>query len=298
MKNCYLLAALVTILLADPLSAQNIEQDFTSVGKIDWTVRKLYAVGVANEPEGTDLSTRRAAAIEQAKTDAFDKLMRLIGQIKIHGVLSGFDRLRDRTTRERAATVAKRFTVVEVRQLPPNAINVKIEFDLAGTLSDILLPHVQREVEPVVSTEPLCPLCGRPWPKDKPVPEESVLVAPQDEDGPPSLTFSGLLIDARGLNLVPALAPRIVDQDTNEVYDLSYVKRNYAVEIGLVEYARDEAVDELLRLGDNPYKTKAIGITGDYQTDLVIANGDARIIHGAAANKNFLKRCRVVILMD
>ena len=55
----------------------------------------------------------------------------------------------------------------------------------------------------------------------------------------PSAPYTGLLVDARGLDLQPSMAPRLFGADGREVYSPSFVARDYAATIGVVGYDKD-----------------------------------------------------------
>ena len=82
---------------------------------------------------------------------------------------------------------------------------------------------------------------------------------------------TGLVIDARGLGLRPALLPRIVDQQGQEVYVGQVVTRTNAVEQGVAGYAKDvNAAANNFRVTDNPAVIKGLNAAGTARTDIVI----------------------------
>jgi hypothetical protein len=114
-----------------------------------------------------------------------------------------------------------------------------------------------------------------------------------------SSVFSGLIIDCKGLQVKPALSPRIVDEEGREIYGSAYVSREWAIKHGVVGYAKEvSAAAKLDRVGKTPGSVKAIKIEGDNNTDIVISLKDAADVRSAAANLKFLSECRVVFVID
>ena len=116
---------------------------------------------------------------------------------------------------------------------------------------------------------------------------------------PQNVVFTGLIIDARGVGARPAMAPKILDENGNEVYGTGYVSREYAVQIGVVGYEKDiNRAKTNERVTDNPLVVKATKASGSNQSDIVISNNDAQNVVGAAKNLNFMENCKVMVILD
>lgn len=113
------------------------------------------------------------------------------------------------------------------------------------------------------------------------------------------IVFTGLIIDCKGLNVKPALSPRVVDEDGKEVYGSAYVSREWAIKYGMVGYSKDlAAAAKIERVGATPGQIKASKAIGDNSTDIQISNVNAADIRSAAENLKFLSECRVVFVLD
>jgi hypothetical protein len=111
--------------------------------------------------------------------------------------------------------------------------------------------------------------------------------------------FTGLIVDARGSGLRPAMAPKILDEQGNEVYGSGYVSREYAVQIGVVGYEKDiNRAKSNERVTNNPMIIKGLKATGTNRADIVISNSDAQRVLAAAKNLNFMEKCQVMIILD
>ncbi len=127
--------------------------------------------------------------------------------------------------------------------------------------------------------------------------EEKVTFSPAAAPAP--ILATGLVIDARGLGLKPALLPRIVNEGGSEVYSSRQVSRQNAVEQGLVGYAKDvPAAQRNIRVTDKPLLVKGIKAAGKEKTDVVIPDPDAATVMAAASAFNFLEKSRVIIVYD
>jgi len=95
------------------------------------------------------------------------------------------------------------------------------------------------------------------------------------------------------------MAPRILDEQGNEVYGSKYVSREYAVDIGMVGYEKDvnrAAKNE--RVASTPMMVKGVQASGPNKTDVTIGAADVAKIQGTAVNANFLQHCKVMFVLD
>lgn len=179
------------------------------------------------------------------------------------------------------------------RFLSDGTVSIEYDLTLTGPIMELLMPATGGGVP----LGPLaCPTCGQSWPEDKEVPPGITLV-PLEEDS--TVAYTGVLIDARGIDVNPALFPKIVTEDGRTVYSPEFFLPAYAAERGAVGYY-DNIVSALTddRLGALPLRINAIRSYGKNSTNLVIANLDARTLHGSANNLKLLNRCRVIIVTD
>jgi len=126
-------------------------------------------------------------------------------------------------------------------------------------------------------------------------------LAPSSPAAPASapIIATGLVIDARGLGLKPALLPRILNEGGREIYSTKQVSRQNAVEQGLVGYAKDiAAAQRNMRVTDKPLLVKGIKAAGKEKTDVVIPDLDAATVVATASAFNFLEKSKVIIVYD
>jgi len=119
-------------------------------------------------------------------------------------------------------------------------------------------------------------------------------VLPRASAAPAPAGPTSLVVDAAGLKVSPALAPRLLDEAGKELYGPASLGEA-ARKGGVAAYARgleSARKDLAARVGDKPLVIKALRAQG---TDLVIASADAAAL---AAHPAYLAEGRVVILTD
>lgn len=111
--------------------------------------------------------------------------------------------------------------------------------------------------------------------------------------------YSGIVLDARGIQAVPVLAPKILDENLEEVFGPAYVSREFAVQHGVVRYTTDVWRAKFNpRISDSPLIIKALKVLWPGRCDYIISNADAAKLRSASEHLVFLKQCRVIIILD
>jgi hypothetical protein len=111
--------------------------------------------------------------------------------------------------------------------------------------------------------------------------------------------YTGLIIDARGTGVQPAMSPKVYDPQEREVYGSAYVSREFAVSQGMVGYAKSmEQARQSDRVQGNPAVVKAVEAKGANKADLVLSQADADALRTLAQQQTFLREARVMVVLD
>lgn len=155
-------------------------------------------------------------------------------------------------------------------------------------------PTVLKEVKPVAPLT-VSPPEKRPEPPSPPAkPVEKPL--PDPATLPP---FTGVVIDARGLKMRPALVIRILNEAGKELYRGEYVPQDKAARNGLALFARDlTAAQTNPRVGKNPLTLKGSKLDPASPSDIVLGPGESQKMAPFAQKGTFLEECRVMIVLD
>ncbi len=291
----------VLFLFYNVATAQDVIRTIDETCFINWTEQEIYAAGVGKINPELPEGARKTAATEAAKKAAGRNIMEKIGALAVTGEVCLTDRFeKDPSLRGRIENVVRNLEVLKIEPQSPDEIVVKVSLPLIGAFSDILLPQKFSRGKLLQIDKPLCPCCGQPWPEGKPVPDNIHLIMPADSiNYNSSQKYTGLIIDARGLHVSPALAPKILDELGNEIYGEMFANRDYAVDIGLVGYLTDPGSARIdSRVRDNPLIVKAVKNSGAQNADIVVSTQDGLLIHAAVRRFDFFQRCRVIILVE
>jgi len=113
-----------------------------------------------------------------------------------------------------------------------------------------------------------------------------------------SEAYSGLIIDARHLEVSPSLFPKIITDKGLEIYSTNFVNKNFAIDNGFVIYLNDPVkAMKHQRVGENPYFVVATNVIGKNKTIVTIPTKEAIKILSSKDTRKNLKKCKVIILL-
>ncbi len=300
------ISVLLVYVLPLTLMGQGYVEQVGTAGSVDWSNQMIRATGIGAANPNLPLAAQRSGAIRAAKLDAYRNLLEIVKGVNLNSETTVENAmLISDVIRTRVDGVLRGARMIgEPRYMSTGDVEVEVEVPLTGIISDAVLPQSFGGGTLVTGGVQLCPTCGQPWPAGKPVPPGVTLLQTGGGQAPgmggsSATTVTGLIVDASGLGLRPAMAPKVLDEQGNEIYGSKFVSREYAVDIGMVGY--DKNLDRAVhndRVADTPLVIKAVNAAGPNKTDVVISAADASRIHNLASNMNFLQHCKVMFILD
>ncbi len=246
-------------------------------GTINWSKGVIQGKGIGAPPEKYyGKPNARPMAIRAAKIVALRNILETVNGIRIDSntVVKDFAVESD-TIRSQVEGMVRGARQVDVEYMSDGTVEVMMEISMYGSLSSVLLPEQIMDV-----------------PMETPGAEPG-------EAASTSTVLTGLVVDARGLGVRPAMAPKILDETGQEVYGSAFVSREFAVQQGMSGYAKElESARKNQRVTANPLVVKGLRVEGPGQCDIVISNTDAVRLRNSSADLSFLEKCRVMIVVD
>lgn len=239
-------------------------------GQVDWANGLIQVVGYGVPPKGVSGPRARLMARGAAKADAYRNAAEVLNGVRVNSetYVKNYVMQSDEI-RIVVEGFVRGARIIRVDQHRDGMIELTIELPLGGQAG---LTTLLNRAEVTGSFTPTPP----------PVyayPETGITTA-----------YTGVIIDARNLNLKPALYPQVFDHEGYLVYGPTMVNMARPGFTTIVAYARSlEAARTLPRLGANPLVVtadSAVSTGGGEQTDLVL---------GAEATKAFRRLSREVI---
>lgn len=265
-------------------------------GSINWSTGVVEAVGIGAPPERYyGKPQARPMALRAAKVDAYRNLLEVVKGVRVTSATMVVDfAVESDIIKTRVQGLVRGAQVVKKEYLSDGTVEITMRMSLTGGLVQALLPKVI-EVEQVKKPVALTP----PKQAVPATPKEREVAAPPAPAAQAGVVYTGLVIDARGIKARPAMSPKIVDENGQEVYGSMQVDREFAVQQGMSGYARDlTAAQSNPRVTNNPITVKGLSTKSPGQANIVISNVDAQVIRATTENLTFLKKCRVMIVLD
>jgi hypothetical protein len=259
----------------DPVTGQTdipveyLEQ--LSTGSINWTSGSVTATGIGSVDS------------------AIRNVLQTACQVRMNAECRVIDLTRPNVNFQiEVEEMASAAEIIGQKTLPDGRIEVTVKMELFGGFAQLLLPTDIKQVESI-----------KPLSRFQEMATQGVAASVRHRSGTESDTYTGLIVDARGIGARPAMVPVLLDENGKEVYSPAFVSREYAVQQGVCLYMRilgDAA--NLARVAPKPLWVKGLRTRTAACCDIVISNADASRLRGASSHLGFLKQCRVIILIE
>ncbi len=293
MKKYSILSMIVAVLLILPAYGfcNEWQEVVENIGKgsINWTKGIVQATGICASPE-EDYGKQPQERSMAAQLDAMRNLLEVTQAVRIDSatVVKNFS-VTDDVIMVKVSGMVKGAQIVKQEYLSDGTVEVTMQMSLHGGFAQLVLPQEIKQIEPIKSVPSLS--------VEPPKPSPAILSKTAEK--PTSEIYTGLVVNARGLNVRPAMSSKIIDENGQEVYGPAFVSREYAVQQGMSGYTKDmTAAESDPRVTNNPLTVKGLKTEGAGKADIVISNTDAFKLRSASEHLSFMKKCRVIIVVD
>ena len=240
---------------------------------VNWEGQVLRATGAgAPDMRAANPAQARLGAERAAKMDAFRNLLEQVRGIQISAGKTVGDALSSDEVKAKVEGVIRGYRVVDKRYFSDSGVELDVEVPLAAITAAVL-----------DATKPAADANADA--KDAPA------VALNTEGAKKN---TGLVVDARGLGVKPALAPRLLGPDGKALYSADALSAEARQTSAVAAYMAgiDQAKKSVL-VGSKPLVLKADKADG---SDLVLSAEAVKQL--AAVNNAFLAEGRVVIVTN
>jgi hypothetical protein len=227
---------------------------------IDWQELTLRATG-SGPPDFAAVTAgqARSAAEKSAQASALRSLERGLKDVRLTQTQKLGDLIDQPEISDKVRQLIGKYRITAKRYFSDHGLELDVELPLPPIV-DLVLP------------------AGSPPPR-------------AGETG--SSKSSGLIVDARGLNLTPALAPRLLDEQGKEVYGIASLGAEARRSVGVAAYSNAMAdAKKSNRIGERPLIVKPLKAVGP---DLTLGSAAVRAIEESIPT--YLTDGRVVIVL-
>jgi len=237
-------------------------------GQVNWTDRTITATGSgAPDLKAPNVAVARLGAERVAKLDALRNIMEALKGVQLSSEITVENEMvTNSKMSSKIQGVIRRFKVLKTKYYSDGGVDLIVQVSLDGQLGSSLV---------------------KTGTKGEALPAEG------------KATHTGLVIDARGLKLLPALSPKILDESGKVVYDSEFLTEEALENQGVVAYFNDlGAAKKTKRVASSPLVFKAMKLSKGSKTDLVLSNADASKLKDPGSNLKFLAEGKVVLVTD
>ena len=237
-------------------------------GQVNWTGRTITATGSgAPDLKAPNVAVARLGAERVAKLDALRNILETLKGVRVKSdVTIKNEMVTSSKMRTQIEGVARHFKVLNTKYYSDGGVDLTVQMSLDGPLASTLM---------------------QPGSKTGDVPSAG------------SAKNSGLIVDARSLKALPALAPKLLDESGQVIYSSEFLDKSALESNGVVGYFRDlDAAKKAKRVGGSPLIIKALKLGAEGKTDIVLSNADSERLRDPGTNLKFLTEGRVIIVVD
>jgi hypothetical protein len=234
-------------------------------GQIDWSQKTITATGSgAPNLKAPNVAVARLGAERAAKMDALRNILEAVKGVRISGDESAGEMMEDAPeVKARIEGIVRKFKVLDTKYYSDGGVDVVVQVPIDGLLTETLVPDAGGKAGHAAATQG---------------------------------ATTGVIINANGLSVTPALAPRVVDDAGREIYGAQVVTADALKKHGVAGYAGSvELAMKDVRVAGKPLVVRAQKLAKAGGSDLVITAED-----GAKLTKlaSLLANGKVIIVTD
>ena len=260
---------------------------------VDWNSNVIRATGGGVAPAGArSIAQARMMARRAAITDAYRQLAEYVGGVNVNAETTvDMAAVQSDVVKTKVEATIRGARIVSEGRTNDGGYEVTMEVPLFG-VSSLASAVIERPAQveafpaqvPDVLPAPVETHDDGGWTSS------SAAAAP---DGKAIGTFTGLVVDCRGLGLKPVMSPVIKNVNGSPIYGYKNLDYDKVIEKGMASYARDMAGAD--RAGSHPLVVRAVSVENHGGTPVLsLADANRVLIENGATH--FLDATNVVFL--
>ncbi len=261
---------------------------------VNWQGQVIRATGAgapdlkASSPAQARLGAERAALL-----DAFRNLLSQVKGVQVDGTRKMDDLMQSNEVKARVEGVVRGYSVTNKRYFSDNGVEVDIEVPVS-LLTEILDPDATQLLAVPAGSGPKAaePKAAEAKTAEPKTAEPAAVATGEPQKG--EAVSTGLVIDARGLKLTPALLPRVLDDLGKPVYSVDSLSPDARKSTGVASYVQSlEDARKSMKAGEKPLVVKAAKANG---ADVLLPADEAKKL--LSMNPPYLAQGKVVIVFN
>ena len=283
MSTMYKFVLKYLILLASLLATNSPSSSVVRTGEgfIDYSNRVIVSRGTASITQNEEfrngfkmIEKNLKISKGEAKSQARENMMGLIKIVNFDGRTVGEIMHDDPLTQRRVETlVGSAYQQGEIEYLERQEVAIALAVKMSG-LAEILVDaggHLNENIS------------------------QSTFLMTRNAT-PKSERVSGVIIDARNIYHIPAMVPKVFNEEDKLVYGPRHYTRSRSINRGPMGYAHNlDDGNVRRRVGENPLVIEAM--SSEDNTNLTISNADSERVRDVEKRFGLLTNCKVLVLL-
>ncbi|MBQ1809265.1 MAG: LPP20 family lipoprotein [Selenomonas sp.] len=284
---CSLVAAMLVASMATVLAAENV----------DWNSNVIRATGGGVAPAGArTMAQARMMARRAAIADAYRQLAEYVGGVNVDAETTvDMAAVQSDIIKTKVNATIRGARIVSEGQTGDGGYEVTMEvpmFGVSALASAVIDRPAVIESFPVQETN-VAPARIEHRDDGLWTTTQSTSSAASAPDGKAIGSFTGLIVDCRGLGLKPVMSPVIKNVKGKPIYGYKNLDYDKVIQNGMASYAKD--MSNASRAGSNPLIVRAVGLENHNGTPILsVADANRVLIENGATH--FLDNTNVVFL--
>ena len=194
----------------------SVVEQIGAKGKVNWSGGYIEATGIGAPPERFyGKPQARPMALRAAQVDAYRNLLEVVQGVRVDSETEVKDfTVASDVIRAKVEGLVKGAQLIKRDYLSDGTVEVTLRMPLYGesAIANVIMPLPKpAKAEPAPAAPPAAPP-AEPTPPAEPAPPAGPQVtAPPPAPAAPEV-FTGLVVDARGIQLRPTMKPKILDE--------------------------------------------------------------------------------------
>lgn len=296
-KMFSLVLSMLAVFLVSTTGVQAMESE-----SLNWQDSTITVIGMGVPPTNARnriqamMMARRAAVV-----DGYRQMAEVVKGVNVDSetTVENFMVTSD-VTRTKVSALIQGARIVGERQTPEGGYEVTMRISMFGvndSLAAAVMPRnetVETFPDPVQSVAPSMPAYDSSASVNVRIDVTAGTPATEATNSNPIGGYTGLIVDCRGLGLMPVMSPVLRNANGENIYGHRNLNPDYVVAHGMASYTKD-INNGTARAGSNPLVVKAVAVQNNNSYP-VVSVADANRILIENRSTGFLEKTNVVFI--
>jgi hypothetical protein len=280
-----------------PVTLPSAQTTLGQSAQINWTAGTLTVKGIGTASKDNSIAAGEVKSLAAARADAQRLLVSALRSVRVTSTTTvrDFELRSDEIKLEIEGSLQYALPVrgsEKVEQKSDGSFLARIEYVVALYGYDGIADVLQNGIAASNANKP------KPTPPNVAASPAPAPLGSSTRPAAGTLPYTGLVVDARGMNYAPCMSPKIWMSNNREVWGTLYSSSDFVNSVGIAAFVQsiEDAQKLPARGAPGQLVIKAVRTTDAGRCDVLVSDSDARLIFDANAKNGFLAEYKVTFL--